>query len=300
MKKYLFISILTLLLACKQEQKTIGNITWVEEGTGATIKNDDLVAMTYRIVEKGGKEIIGSDRFDDRPELIHRQESDFKDDLFTAMGKLSEGDSAIVKLPTDSLVRIGQLKKNITKAQYVYCHIRINKVVGRNGKSDSAFNAAMERFKQQEATIAENLEEAKIKNFIATHPHKLQRTKSGLYFKFVKSGNGEKAKAGDEVIATYTGKTLGGKLIETSDEGLAKQAGIYNQSYIYGPRKFTVGLSNPLMGFEESLMLAPKGTKMLTIIPSFLAFAERTYNGLPPFSPMVCELEIVDVMAKKK
>jgi hypothetical protein len=49
-------------------------------------------------------------------------------------------------------------------------------------------------------------------------------------------------------------------------------------------------------GWDEALQLMNKGTKATLIIPSKLAYGEQGYSVVPPFNPLVFDMELVDVV----
>ena len=60
--------------------------------------------------------------------------------------------------------------------------------------------------------------------------------------------------------------------------------------------KLPVGLGGSIPGFEEGLMLLNKGAKATIILPSKLAYGEQGNQGIPPYSPLVFELDIVNII----
>jgi FKBP-type peptidyl-prolyl cis-trans isomerase len=46
-------------------------------------------------------------------------------------------------------------------------------------------------------------------------------------------------------------------------------------------------------------MLLPKGAKATLILPSSLAYGEQGNQGIPPFTPLVFEVDVVNIIPAK-
>ncbi len=113
----------------------------------------------------------------------------------------------------------------------------------------------------------------------------VKTTNSGLQYKIITAGKGIKPTVEDTVMVHYRGKLLDGT--------------VFDSSYERGePIKF-----NPLQvipGWTEGLCLLPKGTKAELYIPHNLAYGERgAGRNIPPFSALIFEIEMVDVIKGK-
>ena len=92
---------------------------------------------------------------------------------------------------------------------------------------------------------------------------------------------------------------LSGKAFDSSVKAIAEKAGIYNAQRPYEPMKVPAGVNGTIPGFDEALLLFPQGTKATIIIPSKLAYGEQGYQMFPPYTPLVFDIEIVDVIKAK-
>jgi FKBP-type peptidyl-prolyl cis-trans isomerase FkpA len=111
-----------------------------------------------------------------------------------------------------------------------------------------------------------------------------------------KEGTGAKANPGDTVVVNYTGMFLSGKVFDSSLADVAKKNGTFNPQRPYEPLKLPVGMGGSIPGFEEGLMLLNKGAKGTIILPSKLAYGEQGNQGIPPYSPLVFELDMVNII----
>lgn len=100
---------------------------------------------------------------------------------------------------------------------------------------------------------------------------------------------------GDTVRVNYTGKTLDNKVFDTSLEQVAKDKGIYNSGRQYQPLKFPIGYGLTITGFEFAISMMFPGEKATVIFPSRLGYGSQANGAIPPNSPLIFELELVDV-----
>ncbi|HYK77212.1 MAG TPA: FKBP-type peptidyl-prolyl cis-trans isomerase [Daejeonella sp.] len=289
------------LTSCQQFKKGEGDMEYkiFTDKAGETIKDGDFVA--FNAIEKTEEDSVLYSSYDlDRPSLLIKEKSVFAGDLFAALGMLSEGDSAIFKINIDSMVtKLGRPKPEHTKGKYLLYTLKIEKVIPKGQLTDSVFRTKIDGYLKEEMDKAKNGELAKFNAYLKKENLKPTVTTSGLNYVVTQEGSGAKAVAGDTVMINYTGKFLGGKVFDTSIESVAKASGTFNQMRPYEPLKMTAGMNASIPGFEEALLLFPKGTKATLILPSKLAYGEQGNQGIPPFTPLVFEVEIVNIIPGK-
>ncbi len=119
------------------------------------------------------------------------------------------------------------------------------------------------------------LEENKTKSGIIT-------TESGLQYKVITEGTGEKPSAEDRVKVHYTGKTLDGNVFDSSvDRG--------------EPAQFGVG--QVIAGWTEGLQIMPVGSKYIFWIPSELAYGQQgAGQDILPNSVLEFEVELIEIV----
>jgi FKBP-type peptidyl-prolyl cis-trans isomerase len=100
---------------------------------------------------------------------------------------------------------------------------------------------------------------------------------------------------GDTVRVNYTGKTLDNKVFDTSIEQVAKDKGIYNSSRLYQPLRYPVGYGLTISGFEFALSMMFPGEKATVIFPSRLGYGSQANGSIPSNSPLIFELDLLDV-----
>jgi len=122
-----------------------------------------------------------------------------------------------------------------------------------------------------------------LKDYITKEGITVQPTESGLYYIETTKGQGEKVKAGQKVSVHYTGTFTDGTKFDSS----------FDRNK---PLEFVVGQNQVIKGWDEGLMLMNKGAKAKLIIPAALAYGDRGAGSIPPYTPLVFEVYLVDIL----
>jgi FKBP-type peptidyl-prolyl cis-trans isomerase len=154
----------------------------------------------------------------------------------------------------------------------------------RVGKAAEAFNA-IEAFRSFEGAREQKIAEAKAK--MDAELDKLaagfEKTDSGLRYKILQKGNGEKASKGKNISVHYKGQLTDGSVFDSSYQ--RKQ-----------PIDFTVGVGQVIKGWDEGLQLLQVGDKARLVIPSPLAYGSQGAGGvIPPDATLIFDVELMDV-----
>ncbi len=80
---------------------------------------------------------------------------------------------------------------------------------------------------------------------------------------------------GDFIMVEMTGRAETGEIIETTDEELAREEGVYEEGRSYGPRLVIVGEGYVLRGLDQRLPGVPFEEETEIEIPAEEAFGER-------------------------
>ncbi len=128
---------------------------------------------------------------------------------------------------------------------------------------------AAENKKAGEAFLAENMKKEGVMTL-----------DSGLQYKVIKAGDGQKPKKTDAVVCHYRGTLLDGTQFDSS----------YDRGQ---PAQFRVDKLIP--GWTEALQLMPAGSKWELYIPSYLAYGARQAGQISPNSTLVFELELLEI-----
>ena len=220
----------------------------------------------------------------------------FDGDLYEGLIMMHIGDKAVFAIEADSLAKF--LQSNQMHPDYkpgtgqkIYYYVNLQDIVTKEEIMQEQSNFMQEMQDRQQA------EPEAIAKYVADNNIKVKPTADGLYVIVKKKGNGAKVATGKEVAINYTGRLLDGTMFDSSVEGDARQGGIYNpQREPYEPLKYVVGQMGLIRGWEEGIMGQPAGTILQLVIPSEMAYGSQGAGRLiPPFSPLVFDLEIVSV-----
>lgn len=274
----------------------------IEDKDGDNIQDGDFLSIN--VVVKTDKDSVLFSSYDaGRPQMMLVRKPSYKGDLYDALTLLSEGDSAVFKLATDTMfTRTGQPRPpQLKEVKYMVYQIKIEKSISKKGLTEEAFQAKVSAFFKDESETASKEEERLRKQYITSNKLQPTVTNSGLNYIITRPGVGIKPGVGDSVEVHYTGKLLNGKVFDTSVKAVAEKNKIYDGMRPYTPIKFPVGTGRVIQGWDEALLMLNKGTRALLIIPSKLAYGEQGAGEIiAPFSTLVFEIEVINIIPSKK
>ena len=105
-------------------------------------------------------------------------------------------------------------------------------------------------------------------------------TRSGLKYQVIREGRGRRPNTRSTVTVHYRGTLLSGKEFDSS----------YKRN-----RPATFQLTRVIPGWTEGLQLMKPGAKYRFLIPSHLAYGARGTRGIPPYSTLIFEVELLAV-----
>lgn len=269
----------------------------VEHKSSTTIKEGDFVSL-QGIIKTEGDSLLSSTYEMGRPSALMMPKPQFKGDLPSALLLLGEGDSAIVKTNIDTMLKRtpGQQKPPF-KGKYIVYYVKIEKVIPKGKSTDAAFQESIKTYFKSVGDKAKALEPEKMKKYIDDNKLNVTKTASGLNYVITQQGSGEKLAAGDTAVISYVGKFTNGKVFETNiKEEAMKNKATYQPMNPYKPARFAVGIHQVIPGWDEGLLLLSKGGKATFVIPSNLAYGEQGGGPIPPFTPLVFEVTVVDIV----
>lgn len=105
-------------------------------------------------------------------------------------------------------------------------------------------------------------------------------TPSGLQYKIIKQGKGEKPAMEDRVSLNFTATLVNGKKVwSTYDE---KKPWVHH-------------LDKAFDGLGEAILMMPEGSKWMLYIPASLAFGDSGTQDVPPGAALIYEVELLKV-----
>lgn len=170
----------------------------------------------------------------------------------------------------------------------------------RKGKEAEAFDAA-KVFEEQFKLKSEAQTKLKAPYVEMINNAKATGTKlaSGLIYKVIQPGTGNKPATGTEVKIEYAGFLEDGTLFDSSIKSVEEKFGKYNamkdQQNGYSPIPFKMGTKEGLIpGFIEAIEQMKIGEKAVFVIPPQLGYgAQGAGNVIPPNATIIFELEML-------
>jgi len=119
-------------------------------------------------------------------------------------------------------------------------------------------------------------EKRKIDTFIKVHHWHMTESGTGLRYKILVTGKGQKARTGQIVKIRYSVELFDGKKIYS------------------GVTSFRIGYGGVESGLEEGILLLKKGDKAKFILPSHLAYGlSGDGDKIPPHTPIIYYVELL-------
>ena len=107
---------------------------------------------------------------------------------------------------------------------------------------------------------------------------------SGLQYQVLVKGEGEVPQATDQVKVNYEGRLIDGTVFDASSRHGSE------------PAEFTP--QQVIKGWTEALTMMPVGSKWRLFIPSDLAYGNRDSGQIKPYSTLIFDVELVEIVKK--
>ena len=184
------------------------------------------------------------------------------DDKHSVFGQVVEGQNIVDEIEQNDIIESCSIQ-------------RIGKEAEKWNAVDN-FNSFKEK-KEKEILAAIEKE----KQLIEKLSHGYEVTDSGLRYKILQKGEGDKPNSGDKVKVHY--------------KGMLTDQTVFDSSYKRNqPIEFSVGIGQVISGWDEGILLLSKGDKAKFIIPSNLAYGEAGAGGvIPPNATLIFEVELL-------
>ncbi len=109
----------------------------------------------------------------------------------------------------------------------------------------------------------------------------VMRTDSGMLYRILDEGAGEKPAASDTVVVHYRGTLINGEEFDSS---------------IKRNQPATFGLNSIILGWQEILQLMPEGSRWEVVIPPALAYGSTGAGGMiGPEETLIFEIELIEI-----
>ncbi len=255
--------------------------TVLQKGYGRKPKSGEM-CQVYLHVEAIGLNYVLFDNYNDDPIFIEFGKPFDTKGLMEGLGLMKEGEKARLIVPAKIGVGADGNNGTVPPFSTIIYEVKLDKLKTKEEVEKIRKKIAERKKKEKEAL--KKAEPGKIEAYIKKHNITTKPLASGLYFLPINEGKGPHPEKGNTLSVHYTlYNTNDEKLFSTYDDGR--------------PFMFVLGSGAVIPGWEEALPLMRKGGKAKLIIPSSLGYkgVEKKSFNIPPYSPLIIELEIVDI-----
>lgn len=194
---------------------------------------------------------------------------------------MHKGDRAVFAIEADSMAKF--MQPNQMPPMYVegtgmkfYYEINLQDIVSRE---EFAAEQANYEAEMEQARVAEP---ERIAAYVKDNGITAKPNARGLYVIVNKKGAGQAVAVGRQVAIHYTGRLLDGT--------------VFDSSVGHEPLSYVVGQMSLIPGWEEGVMGQTEGSQLRLIIPSAMGYGPQGAGQMiPPYSPLVFDLDIVSV-----
>ncbi|MGB8357466.1 MAG: FKBP-type peptidyl-prolyl cis-trans isomerase [Bacteroidales bacterium] len=141
-------------------------------------------------------------------------------------------------------------------------------------------NRQAEKMKMQ---YGKNIDEGE--KFLAENKKRegVKETASGLQYEVITMGTGARPGPEETVKVHYTGTLMDGTKFDSS---------------IDRNEPATFGVNQVIKGWQEGIQLMPVGSKFKFYVPYELAYGANGTGPIPPYSTLIFEVELLDIIKK--
>jgi FKBP-type peptidyl-prolyl cis-trans isomerase FkpA len=265
-----------LLTGCNKMETTESGIEYkiITHEEGARMAEPkDILFLNLRIASEHSDSVILETFSNDQPRYIPVDEPVMKE----AFQMLAKGDSAVMLVNADTLFQRsfgGDKPKFMAEGERIRFIIKV---------VDLFSQEEMQQKQMQQIGEFISKDSVALTQYMATLPAGIKETPSGLKYIVVKKTGGKQAQKGNKVSMMYKGYLLNGEVFDGNMDGANP------------PFDFTLGLGQVIPGWDEGVALMKEGEEYKFIIPWKLAYGERGYGPIPPFSSLVFDVKLVKI-----
>ncbi len=149
--------------------------------------------------------------------------------------------------------------------------------------AEEEFNALREKNKTAKEEVLYGENRKKGEAFLAENAKKegVVTTASGLQYKVITMGTGEKPKVTDKVKVHYKGTLVDGT--------------VFDESRKHGTEPLSFYANQVISGWTEALTLMPVGSTWELYIPQNLGYGARNAGTIPPYSTLIFTVELIGI-----
>lgn len=251
-----------------------------KKGRGARPDTGDMCQVRLSVRELTNDEILYSN-FGERPLDIEYGKGFDTEGFREGLGMLQPGGKATLIVP--SWIGVGTTGREVV-APFTTLIYEVELMAIRSLEEVKKDRAQYEKQRAAEKEALRISEPKRIAEYLEENKIVIEPTESGLYFKELIKGEGDHPVDGNTVTIEYIHYNLDGTILQSSYEDKT-------------PFTYMVGTGAVIKGWEEAVKLMRKGGKAWMLLPSDIGYGDyQRIKAIKPYSPLVFELELVEVI----
>lgn len=272
------------MTACNQSQN--GDFQTAESGLEYTFhqenpdnekpKKGDVVILNMMYETGDGKELFNTADMDRVYLQSIKSPAHTGGSFEEALAMMHVGDSATFRINAHDFLKFSMKKEKLPEDtgddDDILVHIKLRKVLQKDEYGEQITKSLH---------ISEDKEMELLDNYLELTNTTTEPDSSGIYVVHLKEGTGKKPEPGDIVTVHYTGKFISGEPFDSSPGG--------------NPKRFVLGESKVIEGWNIGLQQVKEGGKARLIIPSKLAYGKQGKDDILPYSTLIYEIELINV-----
>lgn len=186
---------------------------------------------------------------------------------YVPFGQLEKGEEVLLKLRRGDVVSDVEILR-IGEAARAF----------QPGKAEVDEMIVKAKQKERAAFTAEYPDVAKV---LEAMGEGFERSETGIFYKVVTPGTGDRPRPGNTVRMHYSGKMLTGQE--------------FDSSYRRGePFQFILGKDGVVPGWVETTLSMQPGEQRIIVLPPEMAYGDKGIGPIPPGSWLVFQIELID------
>jgi FKBP-type peptidyl-prolyl cis-trans isomerase len=259
---------------------------YIEHGKGKKAELNDMVFGKIKFYFNTPSDTTLINQAEQDSTLLFKiTEGEEGDIMNEALRMLREGDNIELAFATDIIFKEHPEQRPDSTVKYFIYQIEVQKI-----QPEADYQQEQEALTIEAAA----LETEAIMNYVSEKGITIEPNEDGVYIIVTAKGRGREVAKDNTVFFNYTGKTIDGKVFDTSNEKIAKENDLYNAQRKYEPLEVKVGAGYVIPGMDHALAGLHQGDFVTLIIPSNVAYGANPQHPLGG-KTLIFDMEIKQV-----
>lgn len=273
----------------------------ISKGSGPQVQYGNYVQMHIGQFYNNGKtDSLLSDTRTSAPLVELLDSVNTPKQYFDILKQLKKGDSLVIRILADSAFKKSpeQMPPFIKKGHYLLTTVKVLNIFTEKAQADSARSAEMAKMQERNTKLEAaqvSKDESAFQEYFKKNNIQAVKAPGGTYVQIIEPGTGAAVDSTTVVKVNYTGQTLAGKKFDSNTDPSFNHVQPFMVNLTSDP---SLG-SGVIQGWMDGMKLLKNGAKAKFYIPSSLGYgAQGAGPDIPPFTSLIFDIEIMDVMNK--